>query len=432
MSENLILVTVDSLRADHCGFLGSDRELTPTLDAMATDGIAFERAYAPGPRTPSSMPAIFTGEFVQQPNLGVYRSYAEKSSAHMERRARIRRHLARFRPLPERLRELGYDTGGVTANPWTDVDTNFDRGFDDFRAVQNRDVRPESLILGRIADTLPTADVDDWLLTWPDFYDQILACRQELDEPYFLWVFLLDPHQPYLTPAAFREGNTALSMYLSNIWHSRYHSYTDPLPPYLETRLRRSYRDTIRSIDAFLDRLLSDLVTDDPVTIIHADHGESFHEHGAYGHRPQLYRENLHVPLVVHGADTTNRVSDPVTLRDLPELVTAVATDDAPDSAMLSRPFLFSRTEEAERIAVRTDAWTYIRADETYADYLHDFQAEELYHTTADPGETRNMIDSASQAAMLLRCALDHFETHDWELSAVAEIAETLTENGTT
>ena len=63
MSRNIVLVTVDSLRADHCGFNGGDPELTPTLDDLAENGLVFENAFAPGPRTPSSMPVLMTGAF---------------------------------------------------------------------------------------------------------------------------------------------------------------------------------------------------------------------------------------------------------------------------------------------------------------------------------------------------------------------------------
>ncbi|WP_251328875.1 sulfatase [Haloplanus pelagicus] len=431
MSENVILVTVDSLRADHCGFLGADRDLTPTLDAMAADGLVFEQAFAPGPRTPSSMPVVFTGEFVRQRDLGVYRSYDEKRSAHVERRARIRRHLDRFRTVPERFGALGYDTAGVTANPWTDAETNFDRGFDVFHAVQNSDVEPRSLPLGRAIGTLTDAGVDDWLLTWPDFYDLIIEARAELDEPYFLWVFLLDPHQPYFTPSRYREENSTPAMYYSNVRHSRFHGYTDPLPAHLETRLARAYRDTVRSVDAFVDRLLDDLADDDPTTVVHADHGESFHEHGTYGHRPQLYQENLHVPFLIHGAETTGRIETPVTLRDLPAYVTRAGSGGL-DPTASARNFLLSRTEEAERTAVRTDDWTYISADETFADYLYDFQPAELYRTTVDPGETRNLIAEAEMAepAALLRAVLDRFDAHGWECAAVSAAAETIPDDG--
>lgn len=426
MPANIVLVTIDSLRADHCGFLGSEYNLTPTLDRLAERGVIYEQAIAPGPRTPSSMPVIFTGEHVQQRNLGVYQNYDQKSSRWMERQARIRRHLERFRPIPERLHELGYETGAITANPWTTANTHFDAGFDVFHAVQETDaISPDSLPIASKISRVLDSDVGEWVLTWPDYYDLVHECRKDLSDPYFLWVFLLDPHQPYLTPRRYREENTALEMYYANLRYNRLHGYTEGVPNHLDARLQRAYRDTIRSVDSFVDRLWTDLSDDDPALVVHSDHGEAFQEHGAYGHRPQLYRENVHVPLLIANTEYTERIAEPSPLQDLPSAILQLARSEEPfDPRSLTSPFVVSQTEERERVSLRSESWSYITADADFEDYLYDFQPRELYFLTEDSNERWNLVERREDVTALCQSVLSVHTQHQAECAAISRSVE--------
>lgn len=107
--RNIVLVSIDSLRADHCGFMGYDRGTTPNLDRLANEGVVFVNAIAPGPATPQSMPAIFTGAH----------PYAAVDSEKFDTRKNIKHHLNRSRTIPEQLTELGYTTAGFSPNPFT-------------------------------------------------------------------------------------------------------------------------------------------------------------------------------------------------------------------------------------------------------------------------------------------------------------------------
>lgn len=118
--RNLVLVTVDSLRADHCGFVNEASELTPTIDRLAEEGIAYTQAIAPGPRTPSSVPVMFTGEFMSDDEGWTMADW-------QGRQQRIAQHMNRFQHLSERLQRRGYETAAFTANPWTTRESNFDR-----------------------------------------------------------------------------------------------------------------------------------------------------------------------------------------------------------------------------------------------------------------------------------------------------------------
>lgn len=390
--QNVVLVTIDSLRADHCGFLGSEYDLTPTLDRMAADGLSFETTIAPGPRTPSSMPVAFTGRFDRQynPSWGDWR----------DRWVRIAEHLRRHRTIAERLQASGYTTIGLSVNPWTH-DTGFDKGFNRFLKVEGADViesgstgstafRVIDRILGRmeIGEKYQWENARDWFVQWPHYYDRVRDLVQDVEEPYFLWVFLLDPHQPYLAPRQYRAETAASTMYYANL-RERVTESSDNLSSRIRTWLDRSYRDAIRSTDALLDNLQSDLAADDPVFVVHADHGEAFGEHGTYGHEECLYEENLHVPLVVANSPNNTTVQDPMSLRSLPKLVEQVATGEPVDTRTVTQDYVVATTEgvQSRARALRGRRWK----------LMTDGDRRELYDLRSDPNESIDRADDRSE-----------------------------------
>lgn len=405
MSENIVLVTVDCLRADHCGYVDPehDRGITPTLDLMAREGVGFRNAVAPGPRTPSSAPVFSSGAFYQ------YRGQAEQDW--LARRARLAEHLDRHGTIAERLSERGYSTASVTANPWTSVDTGFDSGFDRFVEIgaSDRSYSESSLING-IDSVLRRLNREsafnwetkrEWFAQWPGVYQEIQTTLEELSEPYFLWVFILDSHQPCITPRRYREEVSAPEMYYSVLryWHRR----NEPLPNHAERSIRRAYRDSVRSVDAFLNTLLDDS-HNDPTVIVHADHGEAHGEHGTYGHERQLYEENIRVPLVVYGGDTSETVSEQVSLKRLPEIVLDSA-DGVLTPEQYTTNICLSKTEFGRVKAVRGHGWKYITTPNT----------EELYELTTDPEEQHNVVSDVPDVTDLFRDRLDRHETTNRE-----------------
>lgn len=403
MSRNIVLITIDSFRADHCGFMGCDLDLTPSLDEIADRSIVYEHALAPGPRTPSSMPAIFTGEFFQRHNRGVYTSWEEKRTHWKARQDRVRRHMRRFRTLAERLQARGYNTAGITANPWTTRRTGFDTGFDTFQEVGglSDDSTPTGSLWNALERVLGV-ELEDWLLTWPNYFTDIVETEAELTEPYFLWVFLLDPHQPYITPRRFRSETTAASMYYSNARYNWAHSYTETLPQHLERLLERAYRDTIRSIDGFVNEMWNLVAEDEPVFVVHADHGEAFQEHGTYGHRPQLYGENLRVPFVVHTGNNRARVEKPISLGALPDVVCSLVDSNRFDSTIGTANFVRSETEECERVAVRSPEWALLHSPRDWQ-YVHGVESIELYDLRDDSLERSNVAELHSEVTTAIR-----------------------------
>lgn len=411
--ENLILVTVDSLRADSCGPDNRGESLAPTLRRMARDGVEYEYAISPGPRTPSAMPAIFTGEFVR-PVSGQSGDFWER------RRAAIRQHMQRHRPLPVRLRERGYHTIGVTVNPWTQ-NTGFDRGFEEFLHINSETLKSHGPPVFRLADSILNHSTigervywfnkREWFIRWSDFYDIILERVERAPEPYFLWVFLLDTHQPYIVPREDRHESSALGMYYASF---RELATNGSLPDWVKTRLRRAYDDSIRSIDRFLDRLLEDTADDDPVIVVHSDHGEAFGEHGTFGHEQQLYEENIHVPFVVHNVPATAHIPDPLPAARLPRIVGSLATPESFNPASFTADFAISSVDEGHTDALTTGRWKLISGK----------NGEELYDLQVDSGESSNLAAERDQLAEQLHAILGRHQNHRAEQDRITDAVE--------
>jgi|AntRauTorcE11898_2_1112593.scaffolds.fasta_scaffold00314_15 arylsulfatase A-like enzyme len=346
--RNVVLVTVDSFRADRCGHLGCDKNLTPTIDKLAEEGLQFDNAIAPAGATRGSSTSFMTGDY-------------PFSRPGADRRESLRGQVRARDTIAERFKRMGYETAAFTANPWTSRSFGFDKGFDHFEdfmeeTTSNRfrdgggDAGPVREMATRLTDWWAGQEM---FMSWESFYDDIEQWRQSAEEPYFLWVFLVDVHMPYIPPKEY------LSMwpltYAANAW--LFGGADDRLSPLLRDRLISAYDSTVEYTDEFVATLLDD-VGDDSVVCVHGDHGELFGEEGRYGHG-YLHESVINVPLVV-GNVPSERVKDPVSLKSLPELLTGVAVGDRPT---VERPYVTSRNNDGMRI-VRGRDWRYQRTTE--------------------------------------------------------------------
>ncbi|MGM0718659.1 MAG: sulfatase [Halobacteriota archaeon] len=359
MAPNIVLVTVDSLRADYCSFMGDGEPTTPTLDAMATEGTVFESAVAPGPSTPESMPAVFTGR---------YPTERVDPSNVTEARGRIRRHMETRETLPEQLSSRGYTTAGFTPNPYTSRYFGFDAGFDRFEDFSEDSVRtagdgflqrlsPDSDAVQAARMLINLVQREEVFKPWDAYVEDVVAWCDAADTPYFAWVHMMDPHVPYMAPAAYRHLSW-WQTFRANVsfWQG---DKEDGLDEAVLERLQTAYTDTVEYVDSFLARLRSDLGEDTSI-VVHADHGEAFGEHETYGHEPYLYEENIHVPLVVSGVPSGS-VAEPVSLRAVPSLLVQLAEDEW-DPERLTSTFATSRTADSERVTVRGERIKCIRS----------------------------------------------------------------------
>jgi arylsulfatase len=306
--------------------MGYEKPTTPTLDAMAEDGLVFENAIAPGPSTPESMPAIFTGRHPTLLNGGA-------SEPRRDKQERIRKHLRARRTLPEILRDKQYTTLGFTPNPYTSRHYAFDEGFDYFEDFLDSQTQDRLFrLIKRLPVPFARAAVD-WILRersfkpWEAFYQEMISTVHDAQEPYFLWVLLMDTHTPYFTPRRHRAENSWWQMMHSTL-KLRTSDFESRLSENVHKNLISAYDDSIRYADEFFERLMNGLAETDPVYLVHSDHGEGFFEHESYYHRRYLYSENIHVPLLISNAGADVRIETPVSLKQLPSIIDSVASGE--------------------------------------------------------------------------------------------------------
>ena len=438
---NIVLVSIDSIRADHCGFMGYEEDTTPTLDEMAAAGTVFENATAPGPSTPESMPVIFTGEYPAEHESNSDGAGADAALA--TRRERIRTHMEARDTLPERLSRLGYSMAAFTPNPFTSRHFGFDQGFDRFRDFMDRshgslyDRIFQGFLEGSGTSSMARVLLNFWqreevFKPWETYYDEVVEWARQATEPYFLWVFLMDAHNPYMAGSGHRSQSRLETFHANyRFWRD---SHETPFSPTVHDRLVTAYDDAIKYSDAFLERLQSDLAADDPLIAVHGDHGEAFGEHGTYGHEPHLYDENIHVPLVI--SDDANRtVTDPVSLRTLPALLHDIAAGDSRENRTAASEGIGAATRvfPTENAAVsRTDQGNRIsfRGRQMKCIWNGNDNDAALYDLT--DGERRLSSDGNAEHEQILtacRAAVEVLATDRRERRLIREAVDAFTEN---
>ena len=296
---SVILVVVDTLRADHLGLYGYDRPTSPNLDAWAKDGRVFDHAYAPSPWTLPSFASIYTGRWPlihQGGRAGVRAPDGSPTSlAPVERVPMVAEHL----------QAAGVLTMATVTNGFLDPAYGMARGFDVYDVDTDYSLggyRPAADMVRRALELVDDAD----------------------GQPFFLVVHLMDPHQNYDAPPPFRgtwTGDIASDLTLPIRNYNGRSRLEDLLPEDREFVIA-AYDEEIAYVDAQLGVLRNGLadrgVLETSLVIFTADHGEELFEHGGYEHGHALWQELLHVPLVVWGPGIEpGREPTPVSLVDI-------------------------------------------------------------------------------------------------------------------
>ncbi len=360
-APNVLLITLDTTRADRLGCYGHSAAHTPHLDALAGGGALFERAFAPAPLTLPSHATMLTGLY--PPQHGVRANGENRLPADVMTLARI-------------LKQRGYATGAFVAafvlNRKFGLDSGFDLYDDDLADATQEGLgthayRPGEQVVSSALQWLGTAR-----------------------RPFFCWVHLFDPHYPYLAHA----------------------------DRYGEAYLENPYDAEIRYVDEQCERLLEFLknakLSDRTIVVVVGDHGEALGQHGERSHSMLLYNSTLHVPWLVSAPGITRpgtRIPANVSLVDL--FPTVLDCLKLPIPAGLSgrslRPALEGRHLEARPVYAETDEpyrvghWAGLRAiiDGQWKYILTP--RDELYDLSADFGELQNGVAVHGEIAKRLR-----------------------------
>lgn len=341
---DVILITVDALRADHLGAYGYARNTSPNLDALAQRSVVFERAFAAASTTNGSLPAFLSGLYPSN----IVHDYARKPNEKWKRsrfdeRAYVYEVGAEHTLLAERFQRRGYHTVGCSPVPLLPL-LGLARGFDRYEQANCRGV------------------LDD---------------AKGQSKPLFFWTHLYAPHSPYARHRKFDFGRKTIDRYDSEIAKD----------------------------DAEIGALLAVLAkrgrSDRTIVVVSADHGEEFREHGGEFHGARLYRELIHVPLVVHIPGVSPaRITTPVeTLGLAPALCELLRLDEVcRDFDAVSLFQVISRPDApvpgAFAEVQRRGMGSILRS--LYDDRWHlilDLRRDrvELYDVTVDPGEQHDV-----------------------------------------
>jgi arylsulfatase A-like enzyme len=335
---NVLLIVLDTVRADHLSVYGYARPTTPGLERFAREGVTFEQALAPAPWTLPSHATLFTGLYPVQHHAGRFHP-------------RLDEHLT---TLPELLHGQGYQTVAFSNNTWISRATNFHQGFDhfeDFRGIW-RVWRSASRLLavqvyrlfvpGQLhGDRSGGAGVTNRAIRrWFD-------TQYDSTRPFLLFINYLDAHFPYHAPDPYwrkfvEPSHQALATKLLDAKAQDEADYTPPPINWQAEKwgaLTDLYDGELFYLDAMLTELFDDLrrrgLFDDTLVVVTSDHGEHLGEHELFLHRFSVYEPTLRIPLLMRlpgRLPAGLRVSDWVGLPDVfPTILRLVAVDTPPD-----------------------------------------------------------------------------------------------------
>jgi arylsulfatase A-like enzyme len=429
---NLLLILVDTLRADHLGAYGYQRPTSPRMDDLARQGVRFERAIAQAPWTKPSVASLFTGRYVH--DHGVIRNLDALGND--------------LPTLATLLDDAGYRTAAFSANPWITPEFRFSRGFDEFESGRAmgpqltnlyRTVRRGESLLKRAGLRLP---LSRWVFRWAGRSNSGNAERDEAqvaevvewlrrvegETPFFLYVHMIGPHDPYDPPAEFARAFARSAAPAPRMPPPRVQTHFEKAKALEDPKLTRlidQYDAAIAHADSLVGRILDQLaasgLAEDTIVILTSDHGEEFYEHGNWRHGNQLYDEVVRVPLLIRvpGGPRGAVREDPAMLIDLVPTVLGLLRIEAAagELAGLAGRALFPAPEEAGQATLSEHWWfeggTYVAQAvgrggwklKSARDEANGRQAEELYDLRRDRREERDLLaakdyDEADLAAL--------------------------------
>ncbi len=356
VARDVVVVTIDTLRADAVGFDGNPRGTTPNLDRFAAEGRVFGQAHAHNVITLPSHTNILTGLLPYQ--HGVRENAGFRLSSRIPTAA-------------GRLKARGYASGAFVAAYVLDSRYGLGHDFDVY-------TEPYRHLDEQFEFSIQQARGEDVVKAALDWY------RHEQGKPRFLWVHLYDPHAPYDPPEPYRQ-RFADDLYLGEV------AYTD----------------------AALAPLLAEVraTNPPPLLVVTGDHGEARGDHGELTHGLFCYESTLHVPLFVWCPPLVSAGEDDVWARHIDILPTILdAVGEAKPQELTGQSLLAAGRKEAEEgsyfealSAAFNRGWAPLRGLAARGDKYIDLPIPELYDLPTDPAEAKNLVSTGPDALRRLR-----------------------------
>ncbi len=392
----MVLIVVDTLRADVLSCYRNADPTSPTLEGLAARGVLFEQAQASSPWTGPSVASLVTGRYPDE--LGIHELIDPLPESALT--------------LAERFAAAGYHTGAVVSNNIVGPDFGQQQGYASFHLERYKSRRRDGK-----GDRRPefTADrVSDIALAW------LAQATREGQPPFFLYVHYTDPHEPYVPPEPFRSAFLHGAAAPDEEYLLTHRYLRADLPSEELSALKSQYAGDVAFADREIGRLLAAL-PEGALIALTADHGEEFRDHGGFRHGHTLYQELVHVPLLLAGPGLPagRRIAAPVSHVDLLPTRLELAGLASSDQRGVVEPGLSGRSlaglirgrslgsrpvhalmeHEGTRLsAVRAGRFKLIEDSRSERPMLFDL--------TADPSERRDLAAAQPEVVASLQKAL--------------------------
>jgi len=429
----IFLITVDCLRADHVGCIGGT-DLTPNIDKLSRDSVVFTKAFANGPGTNQSFPAILTSTY-----------FFIHGGLHLNPRCTT---------LAEVLSKHGFRTVAFHSNPFLSKMFGWDKGFHEFYDFMNVIKAPSATVTrlqrGKLVNRLTRIALNVLGASYSRRIRELLKkiyyrfsriekpylegtelnqhvtnwIEKHKNEKFFLWVHYMDPHEPYIPPKEY------LSNFSSREEALKFNLSVDMNNPSEEdlTILRELYKGEVKYVDSCIAELINNIedrgLLEDSLIIITADHGHAFMEHGKFGHAYDiLYNEVIHVPLIVYGLGGTHKINKCVQLLDLPPTVLDLLGINPPSTFIgkslidrLESLPIFSESAEPNLVELKYNLSKNIISciKKEFKLILSNFtNTMELYNIRKDPLEKKNISNIEEGIVNELISVIDKHFTYE-------------------
>lgn len=420
---NIVLITIDALRADHLGTYGYDPDVSPHIDALAREGVVFDQVIAQSSWTLPSVSSFITSMHPTELQIACPPDGQPCHALVDEQRTTI----------AEMLQEAGYHTMACLTNSWLVPQNGFLQGFD-----QASNIRLTAPYDRKILHQRPLIALSGQYLPWlkkafDRTYDWIFEPRmksrhgvnntcaqrflhQNQQKRFFLWLYYMEPHPPYnpapgclLCPLPEKLGPERENVLRRvGYWQMR---EREDITPTDRKALLALYDGLIFEADQFIGEILAEVealgLADRTVIIINADHGEEFNDHGGYTHGLSLHHELVRVPLIVAGPVVTapgSVVETPARLLDLLPTLAEIAGAPVPKEARGRSLLPALRGEEIPRLPAFSEKLyrvegNYVAVTASGYKLIYELSQEtaELYHLESDPNERVNIADSQAK-----------------------------------